>query len=92
MLLSFTVDPALGIGRIHQAAARVQAEVDDDAEILFGVCVDPTLSDEVHVSIVAAGLPDEAPRAAEREASAEVEVEVAVAAPARARNALVMLR
>lgn len=93
VLLSFTVDPRLGISRIHQAAARVQAVVDDDAEIFFGVRVDPELHDEVRVSLVAAGLPS---------APAEVAPPPAVAAqlpqalPAKAltrrRNALVMLR
>lgn len=92
VLLSFTIDPRLGLGRIHEAAARVQAEVDDDAEILFGVRVDPELRDEVRVSIVAAGLPPrssapppviEQPRAVPAQVPAHV--------PARRRNALVLL-
>lgn len=76
VLLSFTVDPRIGLGRIHEAAARIQAEVDDDAEILFGVCVDPALDDEVRVTLVAAGL--------------DREEEVVLAEPPR-RNALVFL-
>lgn len=79
VLLSFTVDPALGLNAIHEAAARVQAAVDDDADILFGVSVCPDLVDECYVTLVAAGLddalaaPEPAPEAARR------------------RNALVML-
>ncbi len=101
VLISFTIDPRLGLGRIHEAAARVQAEVDDDAEILFGVSVDPTLHEEVHVSIVAAGLPEEidAPvvtRSTEMPAHAPVglghEAPVMVGSASRRRNALVMLR
>jgi cell division protein FtsZ len=100
VLLSFTVDPKLGLGRIHEAAARVQAEVDDDAEILFGVCVDPTLHDEVHVSIVAAGLPQHEhaiTHSAEMEiqpaaAFASHDAPVLVGSVSRRRNALVMLR
>lgn len=91
VLLSFTVDPRLGINRIHEAAARVQAVVDDDAEILFGVRIDPTLHDEVRVSLVAAGLPSARtalPPPIEREPAAVP----AVATAARRRNALVMLR
>lgn len=90
VLLSFRVDARLGINAIHRAAARIQAEADDDAEILFGVTVDPTLDDEVHVTLVAAGLPeaDAAPaptvQAAPRQEPARV--------PHRRRNALVMLR
>jgi len=80
VLLSFRADPAIGLGAIHRAAARVQAQVDDEAEILFGVTIDENLHDEVHVTLVAAGLDGAAPPA----------VEQAVAEPRR-RNALVML-
>ena len=59
VLLSFTVDERVGLNAIHRAAARIQASVDDDAEILFGVAVDPSFEDEVRVTLVAAGL-DEA--------------------------------
>jgi len=79
VLLAFRVDPALGLGAIHRAAARVQAEVDDDAEIFFGVTVDPALEDRVELTLVAAGL-DEAP-----------DQQPAPAREARPRNALVML-
>ncbi len=74
-LLCFTVDSRASLGTIHRAAARVQAEVDDEADIFFGVAVDPTLHDEVRVTLVAAGM-------------SEVAV---VQEPARRRNALVML-
>ncbi|MFK7989703.1 MAG: cell division protein FtsZ [Sandaracinaceae bacterium] len=63
VLMSFTVDGALGLGKIHRAAARVQALVDDDAEILFGVAVDPSLEDEVKVTLCAAGVGREADEA-----------------------------
>ncbi len=85
VLMSFTIDPRLGLGRIHEAAARVQAEVDDDAEILFGVRVDPELIDEVRVTVVAAGIPS-IRRAAPEPAAAEP-----APALARRRNALVMI-
>jgi cell division protein FtsZ len=88
VLLSFTVDPRLGLSRIHEAAARVQGQVDDDAEILFGVTVDPSLHDEVRVTLVAAGLDRE-------EVFEEEEAEEPALAYAdsgvRRRNALVFL-
>lgn len=83
VLLSFTVDPRLGINAIHEAAARIQAEVDDDAEILFGVTVDPTLEDECYVTLVAAGL-EHGPL--EQAAPAVVQ-----ASAHKPRNALVLL-
>jgi len=80
VLLSFRADPRIGLGALHRAAARVQAQVDDDAEILFGVTIDESLHDEVHVTLVAAGLGAGAPP-----------VEVDHDAEPRRRNALVML-
>ena len=92
VLMCFTVDARLGLGRIHEAAARVQALVHDDAEILFGVAIDPTLDDEVRVTVVAAGLE----HAAAPTVSQEIEVVAVQSRPyaavgARRRNALVML-
>lgn len=87
VLLSFRADPKIGVQALHRAAARIQAEVDDDADILFGVTIDESLDDEVHVTLVAAGLPDRA--------SATAPVEAPAARPfalePRRRNALVML-
>lgn len=85
VLMSFRADPRVGLGSLHRAAARIQAEVDDDAEILFGVTLDPDLDDEVHVTLVAAGLPEA--RAARAET---IERERPAQVPRR-RNALVML-
>lgn len=59
VLICFTIDPKLSLSRIHEATLRIQAAADDDAEILFGVTVDPNLSDEVRVTLVAAGLDDD---------------------------------
>lgn len=94
VLLSFTVDPRLGIGRIHEAAARVHAVVDDDADIFFGVRVDETLVDEVRVSLVAAGVSE---RRSEPAQPVPLSIAGQLTAPAvparpRRRNALVMLR
>ena len=89
--MSFRVDPKLGLGKIHEAAARVQALADDDAEILFGVTVDTMLEDEVQVTLVAAGLDPPL----EREEPVEVQRSAEIYAPAvvsKRRNALVMLR
>jgi len=59
-------------------------EPDDEAEILFGVRVDPTLVDEVEVTLVAAGLSD-------GEVTQGADDLAAALAPSRPRNALVML-
>ncbi len=80
VLLAFRADPRIGLNAIHRAAARIQAEVDDEAEILFGVTIDETLHDEVRVTLVAAGLSPGQP----------VEEAAEIAEPRR-RNALVML-
>jgi cell division protein FtsZ len=99
VLMCFTIDPRLGLSKIHEAAARVQAAADDDAEILFGVAVDPSLCDEVRVTLVAAGLDGErsAPRPEARPAAETRHDEACIDRPyepvaVRRRNALVMLR
>ena len=89
-LLQFTVDPKLGLGRIHEAALRVQSVVDDDAEILFGVVVDPALKDEVHVTLVAAGLGAVTPAAEPEPLVRSAELALAPAVTRR-RNALTFL-
>ena len=102
VLMSFTVDPDIGVNAIHRAAARVQAVAHDDAEILFGVRVDPTLKDEVHVTLIAAGFEAQAEvvELAERPDASGIRqtkpsaVETRPHEPAlvgRRRNALVML-
>ncbi|MGF1469184.1 MAG: cell division protein FtsZ [Sandaracinaceae bacterium] len=63
VLLQFTIDPGVSLSAIHQAAERVHAMVDDDAEILFGVAGDPNLESEVHVTLIASGLPHPDPAA-----------------------------
>ncbi|MCB9594224.1 MAG: cell division protein FtsZ [Sandaracinaceae bacterium] len=86
VLLSFRADPKIGVGQLQRAAALVQAEVDDDADILFGVTIDEDLHDEVHVTLVAAGLPEVG-----AEGAVSAEFEAAMAQEPRRRNALVML-
>jgi cell division protein FtsZ len=93
VLLSFTVDPRMSLGGIHEAAARIHAQVDDDAEIVFGVTVDETLEDEARVTLVAAGIEacQPAPEVSREIAIVQRELPVAAIAPRR-RNALVMLK
>lgn len=94
VLLQFTVDPAVGLHAIHRAAALIEAHLDDDAELFFGVTVDANLDSEVHVTLTAAGLSfDERPPLPPTAHAARAyltSAEVVLSRPRR--NALVMLR
>ena len=96
LLLSFTVDARLSLSRIQAAAEHAHGFVDPDAEVFFGVTVDPTLEDEVRVTLVATGLsfeladrPDTS--GAYHCASEPPPAHIAGASAGQLRNALVML-
>ena len=96
LLLSFVVDPRLSLSRIQRAAEHAHRFVDPEAEVFFGVTVDPTLEDEVRITLVATGLdfdlsnrPDS--RGAFRCASEPPPAHIAGASAGQLRNALVML-
>ena len=67
----------LGLGEINQAAQVIQDVVHPDAEIVFGAAHDPSLGDEIKVTVIATGFdPVGAPVIAMRdEDTAEVEEE-----------------
>lgn len=46
---------------VDAAANRIRAEVDDNANIRFGSCLDESLEGRIRISIVAAGMSDDAP-------------------------------
>ncbi len=65
LLLSITGGSDLTLYEVDEAASRVRAEVDPEANIIVGATFDPTLGDRVRVSIVASGMARiEAPGAA----------------------------
>ena len=47
----------LGLAELNMAAKVIQEMVDPDAEIIFGTSIDPALSEEVKITVIATGFP-----------------------------------
>src|SRR6201981_2917281 len=72
MLLNITGPEDLGLFEVNEAAQLVQAEADDNANIIFGSVVDQSMHDEIRVTVIATGfegfelLPPSPPRGPRR--------------------------
>jgi cell division protein FtsZ len=53
ILINFTGSSDLALDDVYEAAALVEESANPDANIIFGVSIDETLDDEIHVSIIA---------------------------------------
>ena len=55
MLLNITGPEDLGLFEVNEAAQLVQAEADDNANIIFGAVVDQSMGAEIRVTVIATG-------------------------------------
>jgi cell division protein FtsZ len=55
ILMNFTGGPDLSIHEVEEAARVVQEAAHDDANIIFGAVIDPSLGDEVRITVIATG-------------------------------------
>jgi cell division protein FtsZ len=55
VLLNITGDSKLGLHEISQAASVIYEQADKDANIIIGSVIDPTLSEEIRVTVIATG-------------------------------------
>ena len=55
MLLNFTGSEDLNLFEVHEAADIVVTNADKGANIIFGTVIDPTMADEVRVTVIATG-------------------------------------
>ena len=46
----------ISLTEAEEATERIRQEVDEDANIIFGICLDESLGDKIRVSVVATGL------------------------------------
>lgn len=69
VLFNITGARNLGLQELHAAAQVISEVVAPDAEIIFGTAIDPSLGDEVKVTVIATGFPL-GPRAISTEAAA----------------------
>jgi cell division protein FtsZ len=55
MLLNFTGSEDLNLFEVHEAADIVVSTADKGANIIFGTVIDPSIGDEVRVTVIATG-------------------------------------
>ena len=55
ILINFTGGPDLSIHEVEEAARIVQEAAHEEANIIFGAVIDPTLEDEVRITVIATG-------------------------------------
>src|SRR5438874_5323090 len=58
ILINFTGGSDLSIHEVEEAARIVQEAAHEDAHIIFGAVIDPQLSDEVRMTVIATGFAD----------------------------------
>jgi cell division protein FtsZ len=61
LLINITGGEDLTLFEVDQAANRIRAEVDEDANVIFGSAVDETLTGRIRVSVVATGIDSHRP-------------------------------
>ncbi|QJQ96402.1 MULTISPECIES: cell division protein FtsZ [Halomonadaceae] len=70
ILVNITAGPDLSIGEFNDVGATVQEFASQDATIVVGTSIDMEMSDELRVTVVAAGLQGRQEKAAPRETAA----------------------
>src|SRR5262247_2129063 len=55
ILINFTGGPDLSIHEVEEAARVVQEAAHEEANIIFGAVIDPSLADEVRMTVIATG-------------------------------------
>lgn len=55
VLINITGGPALGIHEINRASEIIAEAADPEAEIIFGTAIDPDMTDEIKITVIATG-------------------------------------
>ena len=71
VLINITGSEDMGLDDIESAASLVQEAAHPDANIIFGASFDPTMEDEIRVTVIATGFDESAPAAAPAPAAAD---------------------
>ena len=58
VLIKITASPDVTLQEVNEAAELIQAEAHEDANIIWGMVIDPDLQDEVRVTVIATGFAD----------------------------------
>lgn len=57
VILNVTGGPDLTFAEVHEAAEVIRRTADPEASIFFGAVIDPNLSDEMRITVIATGFP-----------------------------------
>src|SRR5438067_8564718 len=55
ILLNVAASPDVGLFEVHEAAEVVTSAADQNANVIFGAVIDPSMGDEVRVTVIATG-------------------------------------
>jgi cell division protein FtsZ len=55
LLINITSGPSITMNEIHEASSLIQAAAHDDANIIWGVVIDETMTDQIAITVVATG-------------------------------------
>jgi cell division protein FtsZ len=58
ILINVTASPDVTLQEVNEAAELIHAEAHEDANIIWGMVIDPTLEDRVRVTVIATGFGD----------------------------------
>jgi cell division protein FtsZ len=56
ILINVTGGPDLGLHEVNEAASLIQKAAHEDANIIFGSVIDPNITDEVRITVIATGV------------------------------------
>ena len=65
VLISITASPDIGIDEIDLASNMIASEAHEDANVIWGVAFDPSLDDQMDITIIATGFENKAEEAAQ---------------------------
>lgn len=58
VLINITASPDVTLQEVNEAAELIHAEADENANIIWGMVIDPNLKDQVRVTVIATGFGD----------------------------------
>ncbi len=74
LLLNMTGGEDLTLFEVNEAAAIVTEAADDEANVIFGAAIDPSLKEEVRVTVIATGFDDTKAKKKKQRTDAEMEI------------------
>ncbi len=87
ILINITGGPDLTLHEVNEASSLIQQAAHEDANIIFGSVIDPNLSDEIRITVIATGFDRAAKTAGLPETHTQAQAHAAPAMPAKRLSA-----